>query len=115
MKIFAIKYLKNGIQDTLITCFLSNDYTEAELYFQGFIFGEKNSHNYNLYQIGEINKNLEIKENKIFITTGFQKDEKEKEKLSKNYQLKWLKEEIKEQKLKEQKDIIKYLFKGEEI
>ena len=115
MYLFAIKYARKGIQNELLTTFISDNYTEAQLYFQGFIFGEKDTQNYTLYKIGEINKELEITYKKVYICNGFQCSNDTKKEIDKCKQLKILKDECIKQKIEEQKDIIKYLFKGNEI
>lgn len=71
--IFLILKGKNPLLRVPVHCFISNNYENAKLYFQGYLIDEDKPQDYILYKIGEINKNLKIEnECKIFICGGYE-------------------------------------------
>lgn len=110
--LFLISECLNGNTKVPVHTFIDTNYDTAKLYFHDWLQGKKCKAKFQLYKIGEINKDLKIKETKIFITTGFEYENK------KVYQNPLIEEKklIKEASMeKEQKEIIKKLFNGKEI
>lgn len=71
--IFLISKGKNPLLRVPYQTFISNNYENAKLYFQGYLIDEKDPQDYILHKIGEINKNLKIEnECKIFICGGYE-------------------------------------------
>ena len=71
--IFLILKGKNPLLRVPVQSFISSNYENAKLYFQGYLIDEKEPQNYVLYKIGEVNKNLKIEnECKIFICGGYE-------------------------------------------
>lgn len=105
MYIFAI-IKKNKI----VATFLEKNYENAKLYFQGYIYQDDKYFDYKLYKIAEINNELKITSMKVFITGGYETNNKQE----------WDKRKIEQQKLniekakKEEEQIkqIEKLFNG---
>lgn len=85
--------------------FISKNYTEAEVYFKGYITDEEDALLYKLYKIGEINERNELEPCKVFICGGYEAKARKQ-----NFQLK-----LKNVLNKENIEIIKELFDGEYI
>ena len=113
--IFCILYGKNPLTRVPINTFISKNHENAKLYFQGYILGEKQPENYILYQIAEINKNLKIKETKIFICGGYEANRQQKIDNTKIKQTKLNFEKIKDINKENTIEIIEKLFEGKKI
>lgn len=110
--LFVITEALKGILRVPIHSFISSDYDTAKLYFDTWLEGKKVKSKFQLYKIGEIDKELKIKEVRVFVTTG--QDIKE----TKSFQRTLLdeKKNIEEAaKLRRQDEIVKKLFYGREI
>ncbi len=113
-KIFLISKGKNPLLRVPYQTFISNNYENAKLYFQGYLIDEKEPQDYILYKIGEINKNLKIEnECKIFICGGYEISNLNKRKKLAN-QIKIEYENIPNGK-ETTKELIEKLFNGKEI
>ena len=110
--LFLISECLNGRTKVPVQTFISNDYDTAKLYFHDWINGKKCKAKFQLYKIGEIDKELKVKEMKIFITSGF---EYENKKVYQNPLLEEKKQILEASKETKQKEIIKKLFDGIEI
>ena len=91
------------------TIFFAKNYDMAKLYFQGWLYGEKNPENYKLYKIAEINEKIDILQDKIFIAGGYEINQKQKEDKLKINQEKLLIEKTKNENIEKQ---IEMLFGG---
>ena len=86
----------------------------AKLYFHDWLEGKKCKAKFQLYKIGEINKDLRITETKIYITSGFELERNPKTAFQETL---WQEKNRIEaaSKQKEMKEIVKTLFDGAEI
>lgn len=108
MFIFAIT--KN---DKVLNTFLEKNYEQAKLYFQGAIYEEKNTQDYKLFKIAEIDNKLKINSMKVFIIGGYEITQKQKFERQKVEQIK-----LNYKKAAEEKETIKIinnLFEGKII
>lgn len=97
--LFLISECLNGSVKVPVHTFISNDYDTAKLYFHDWLFGKKCKLRFTLYRIGEIQKDLTVKESKAYITSGseyyFKENlREEKERIEKASKEKEIKEQI---------------------
>lgn len=110
--LFLISEALNGLTRVPIQSFMSSDYDTAKLYFHDWLKDKKCKAKFQLYKIGEVNKDLRVKEMKVFITTGFEIENKPAYQRTLLEEKEMIKEATREQKTKE---ILKKLFNGKEI
>ena len=106
--IFLISESLNGITKIPIQTFISSNYETAKLYFQDYIKDRKNKIKFQLYKIGEINKDFKIEQTKIFITAGFEIENE----ISKQQKLREEREIIKKASQEEISEAVRTLFNG---
>lgn len=110
--LFLISEALNGLTKVPVQSFMSFDYDTAKLYFNDWLKDKKCKAKFQLYKIGEVNKDLRVKEMKVFITTGFEIENKPAYQRSLLDEQKMIQEAAKEEKTRE---ILKKLFNGKEI
>lgn len=110
--LFIISEALNGLTKLPVQTFISNDFDTAKLYFHDWLKDKKCKAKYQLYKIGEIDKDFKIRQTKIFITTGFEIENKPSYQRTLFEEKKMIEEAAREQKTK---DILRKLFNGKEI
>lgn len=78
-EVFIILKGKYEAQQAIKQMFIAKDYKEATIYFQGYIWEDKDYYDYRLYKIGKIDGTLKITPCKVFITGGYETNNKTKQ------------------------------------
>lgn len=112
-EVFAILKGKSDITATVKNLFIAKDYKNANVYFQGYIWGEKEYYDYRLYKVGKIDNKLKITPCKVFIAGGYETNNKtiQDNKLT-PYQTKILYDSVKEKLQDNVTEALEVLFEG---
>lgn len=115
-EVFAIKKGKTEQTARIKNLFIAKDYKNANVYFQGYIWGVNDYYDYTLYKVGKIDKNLKITPCKVFIAGGYETNNitKEENRLT-PYQTKILYDSVKEKLQDNVTEALEILFEGKMI
>lgn len=112
-EVFAILKGNNSFTACVKNLFIAKDYKNAIVYFQGYIWGEKDYYDYTLYKVGKIDNKLKITPCKVFIAGGYEINNKTKEENRLTpYQTKILYDCVKEKLQDNVTEAIEILFEG---
>lgn len=70
--LFIIQHGLKPISKEVVHSFIEQSYERAKIYFHDYIKDKENKISYTLYKIAEIDRELKVKEMKVFIATGYE-------------------------------------------